>query len=352
MPTGAQIREFIKKYREVQYTEQGSLILSETEHNAYLNRLTIEITHVDAPRSVNYKTLPDNTHWGYLTTFKGSSVINSLAVKFVKQRVFEHINQGIWHYHQATENTRVNRATVQTASNAIVEAAIPPGQVIRIIRILIAAKQIIIDPFIDGLDWIFEYDFGEDEPEENTDTNYTGFPVASPFPDIFKFKADVPVSFKFRLESWYLVEPGIYEISNPTDTSDETEDEDQYPEPTPGDGDGGGQEFPAASAPPSGADPRDFAEDVDQPGTGVWTFTLSFSDPGSNPACNNVPASFASLRGFPDEPPQREFTGPPGQYGGRPGRFFTSVDSFNHSGDCGIGGPGNPVFTPDGPSNQ
>jgi len=350
MPTGLTIRDFTKEYREVQYSEQGSLRLSEIEHNAYLNRLTLEITHYDAYRSINYKTLPENTHWGYLTSFKGTSVVNNLAVKFVKQRVFEHINQPIWDYHQATESFNLSSAISESGINALIAGGVLGEATDALVRLFVEAKDALEETFNNATSWLIgSRPLGENESGE-PDYSYTAFPVVSPFPDVWKFKSDVPVSFKFRLESWYLVNPVVYITTNPTDTSDETEDESEYPEPTAGDGDGGGQEFPPGSAPDPSSDPRDFAEDVGEPGTGVWTFTIGFSDPGNNPACNNIPAGFFELRGFPDEPPAREFTGPPTSTGGRPGRFFTSVDSFTHSGDCALSDPGSPTFIADGPA--
>ena len=349
MPTGLLIRDFVKVYREVRYSNQGSIRLSEIEHNAYLNRLTLEITHFDSYRSINYKTLPDNTHWGYLTSFKGSSVTNNLAVKFAKQRVFEHINQGIWNYHSAEENVRLTKGFSESAANSILESELLEEAQTKAVDFYLELISNLPEQIEEDLQWILSFTYrGEGEPP-TSNQDYTAFPVASPFPDVFKFLSDIPCSFLFRLESWYLVNPAIYITSNPTDTSDETEDESEYPTPEPGDGSGQGQEFPPAGAPDPGSDPRDFADDVGEPGTGVWTFTIGFSDPGNNPACNNIPAGFFELRGFPDEEPQREFTGPPTSTGGRPGRFFTSVDSFTHSGDCALGGPGSPTFTADGP---
>ncbi|HET6747598.1 MAG TPA: hypothetical protein VFH06_05835 [Candidatus Saccharimonadales bacterium] len=351
MATGLNIRDFQKRYREVQYSEQGSIRLSEVEHNAYLNRLTLEITNYDASRSVNYKTLPENTHWGYLTTFKGSSVIASLGVKFVKQRVFEHINNSIWEYHNAQENIWLLSSIVQKYGQLALGELSSLDEGIGIPGLIVNAVEGVENLTAPAIEWLVEQFTGGELTPDNPAQAYSAFPVASPFPDVFKFKADIPCSFLFRLESWYLVNPVVYTVSNPTDTSDETENESEYPTPAAGDGDGGGQEFPASSAPDPSSDPRDFAEDVDLPGTGVWTFTVSFSDPGNNPFCNNVPASFAQLRGFPDEPPQREFTGPAVPEGGRPGRFFTSVDSFTHGGTCQVNGPGSLSFIPDGPSS-
>ena len=349
MPTGLLIRDFEKVYREVRYSNQGSIRLSEIEHNAYLNRLTLEITHYDAYRSISYKTLPDNTHWGYLTSFKGSSVTNNLAIKFSKQRVFEHINQGIWDYHQATENLNISNAATQSGVNSLISGGVLGEATDALVRIFVEAKDALGESFSNAAAWLVGYEALGDNDQGEPDSTYTAFPIASPYPDVFKFLSDIPCSFLFRLESWYLVNPTVYITSNPTDTSDETEDENEYPSPDPGDGSGQGAEFPPSSAPASGSDPRDFEEDVGQPGTGVWTFTIQFSDPGNNAACNNIPAGFFELRGFPDEPPQREFTGPPTSTGGRPGRFFTSVASFSHSGDCALGGPGSPTFTADGP---
>jgi hypothetical protein len=352
MATGLGIRNFTKVYRESQYTNQGSLILSGTEHNAYLNRLTVEVTHFDAYRSENFKTLPENTHWGYLTQFKGSSVLSSTPVKFVKQRVFEHINQGIWAYHQTTENVRLLNASTESGVNSLIAGGVLGDATGALIRIFIKAKEGLGDTFDNAAAWLLGYEQAGDGGVGEAGNSYTGFPIASPFPDAFKFKADIPVSFKFRLESWYLVNPIIYITSNPSDASDETNGEDEYPSPEPGNSDGKGQEFPPASAPASGSDPRDYATKPGQPGTGVWTFVVSFSNPGNNAACNNIPAATLALRGFPDEPVKREFTGPPVQAGGRPGRFFTSVASVNHGGDCQVNGPGSAFFTADGPSND
>lgn len=350
MPTGLLVRDFVKEYRELRYESQGSIRLSEIEHNAYLNRLTVEITHYDAYRSENYKTLPENTHWGYLTAFKGSSVMNNTPVKFVKQRVFEHINDAIWNYHQATENLDILSSFDLSVATTIIAQLKDESTPIPGFEKFLELNESLEDntlPFFQWLVGIADPE-GTEFPEDNR--NYRAFPVASPYPDVWKFKSDIPVSFLFRLESWYLVPPSVYILDNPTDTSDETEDESEYPEPSPGPGAGGAGSFPPSSAPGEGSDPRDFGDDEGLPGTGVWTFTISFSDPGNNAFCNNVPAAFAQLRGFPDEEPQREFTGPPVASGGRPGRFFTSVDSFNHGGDCQVNGPGSLSFIADGPS--
>lgn len=351
MGTGLGIRDFIKVYREVQYSEQGSIRLTETEHNAYLNRLTLEVTHYDAYRSVNFKTAPDNTHWGYFTAFKGSSVCDSKAVKFAKQRVFECINQGIWNYHQNTESVVINSELQVAVANSIVskvlDQAIPfPG-----FELIIKDVEAFEDNAGPLFKWLFEIQDENDGTEPPSNKRYTGFPVVSPFPDVFKFKSDIPLSFKFRLESWYLVNPAVYILSNPTDSEDATDDESEYPSPDPGNGSGEGANFPPSSAPAPGSDSRDYAPDDGQPGTGTWTFVVSFGDPGNNPFCNNVPAATLQLRGFPDEPPRKEFTGPQVPEGGRPGRFFTSVASVPFGGTCGLSEPGSATFIPDGPSN-
>lgn len=279
MPTGLNIRDFTKVYRELRYANEGALRLSEVEHNAYLNRLTVEVTHYDANRAINYKTNPENTHWGYLTSFKGSSVIDSKAVKFVRQRVYENINQGIWNYHQNTENFRLgNSANVAIANEIIgqlLDESIPfPG-----IQTLLQ----LIESFEDGapgiVKWLFAIDDADDSDGPTESADYTAFPIASPYPDVFKFKADIPVSFLFRLESWYLVNPAVYITANPTDTSDETEGEDEYPEPQAGDGDGDSQEFPESSPNDPENDPRDGGQKPTpplEPGTG-YTWNGAFS---------------------------------------------------------------------------
>lgn len=351
MATGLNIRDFTKKYREVQYTEQGSIRLSEVEHNAYLNRLTLEITHFDASRSINYKTLPENTHWGYVTSFKGSSVVSNLGVKFVKQRIFEHINSSIWDYHNAQENIWLLSSIVQKYGQLALGELSSLDDGIGIPGLIVTAIEGLENVTGPAVEWLIEQFVGGDITPNNPAQAYSAYPIASPFPDVWKFKSDIPCSFTFRLESWYLVNPIVYVVSNPTDTSDETEDESEYPSPAAGNGDGGGQEFPPSGAPDPMSDPRDFKEDVGQPGTGVWTFVVSFSDPGNNAFCNNVPPATLQLRGFPDEPPMREFTGPVTPEGGRPGRFFTSVAEAAHGGSCQVNGPGSLNFIADGPSS-
>jgi hypothetical protein len=350
MATGLNIRDFTKVYRESQYTNQGSLVLSEIEHNAYLNRLTIEITDYDANRSTNFKSLPESTHWGYLTTFKGSSVVDKIPVKFAKQRVYEFINIGVWNYHQETENIRLTKVFNESAANSILQSQLLSETQTKVVDFYLDLIGNLPPQIEEDLKWILSFTYRGEEPEPPENKDYTAFPIASPYPDIFKFLSDIPLSFKFRLESWYLLNPSVYITANPTDTSDETEGEDEYPVPTAGDGNGDGSEFPPAGAPDPNADPRDYGDEQGQPGTGEWTFVISFSDPGNNAACNNVPPATLALRGFPDEPVQREFTGPPVPAGGRPGRFFTSVASAAHGGDCQVNGPGSAFFTPDGPS--
>lgn len=351
MPTGLQIRDFFKQTRAVQYTDQGSFRLSEVEHNAYLNRLTVEITHYDANRSINFKSLPESTHWGYLTSFKGSSVIDNMAVKFVRQRVYEHINTGLWNYHTAEENVRLTKAFSESAANSILQSELLEGAQTKIVDFYLSLIGNLPEQIESDLQWILSFTYRPDEPQGETNQDYTAFPIASPFPDVWKFKGDIPCSFKFLLESWYLVNPAVYIVSNPTDTSDETENEDEYPTPEAGDGDGQGEEFPPSSSPPSGSDPRDFEEGLEE-GTGTWTFTISFGDGGGNPFCLQVPAATIALRGFPNEPPKKRFTGPRKMpEGGTPGEYYTSVDTAMFGGDCTVSDVVNPVFIADGPSS-
>jgi hypothetical protein len=261
MPTGLLIRDFVKEYRELRFTNSGSFELSEIEHNAYLSRLTVEVDAIDAPRYGNFKTLPMNTHYGYLTTFKGTSVLENIPVKFPRQRVVEIINQGIWEYHQATESLQVLAASLQGISeasgNAILDAILGEDGA----RLCLLIRLLALVPGEQPSTFLLRV-LGCDEPQGDAGgvvaEEYRAFPVVSPFPDIFKFKGDVPMSFRFRLESWYLVNPAVYIADNPTDTGDETEDEDEYPEPDQGDGDGDGDEFPEPDPIPSGRDPRDF----------------------------------------------------------------------------------------------
>lgn len=217
--------------------------------------LTLEITHIDAPRYENNKTLPNNTHYGYVTTFKGSTVVDSIAIKYPKFRVFDIINNGIWNYHQATESMQLLAGSLQQMVNEqssffVATPGFIVGDTCRTLRFLFPPGA---DPVADLVLTIT----GCGEPtssagERELSTQYRGFPVASPFPDVVKFLSDVPVSFLWRLELFYLVNPAVYILDNPTDTGDQTEGENEYPEP---DGDG---PFPPSSPGDPGSDPRDY----------------------------------------------------------------------------------------------
>lgn len=266
--TGALIRDFFKQYRELRYTNQGSIGLSEIEKNAYRLALTLEITHLDAPRYSNLKTLPENTHFGYATLFRGSTVTDTVAIKYPKFRVFDIINQGIWEYHQATESQQLGASVVQLSveeNGRNIWDLLGEGaySVVRIFALLVAGG--------DGLDpseqWVLDAFPPGNQPEEyqEFDKFYRGFPVASPFPDTVKFKSDVPCSFLWRLEAWFLVNPVVYIADSPTDSGDETEGEDEYPQPNQGDGDGDGSEFPRPSAKDVENDPRDYGTSNEPP---------------------------------------------------------------------------------------
>lgn len=345
MATGLLVRDFTKVYRELRYENEGSIRLSEIEHNAYLNRLTLEVTHVDAYRSVNFKTNPDNTHWGFLTSFKGTAVTQNLPVKFAKQRVFEHINQGIWNYHESTENIRLTKSFGESVASSILQS-----------DLLEEAQQTVVDFYLnlignlpnqieEDLQWILSFTYRGEPPATPGNQAYTGFPVCSPFPDLFKFKSDIPVSFLFRLESWYLVNPAVYITSNPTDTSDETEGEDEYPEPENGSGDGSGAGFPTPNQPPADSDPRDFGDS--EFGTiGTWSVVLRYSDPGGNADCNDVPLRTETLPGYSNTPPIFDVREPEGT--NPRNRIFiqTPLASIFVARDCAIGFESEPVFIP------
>lgn len=268
MATGALIRDFEKDYRELRYSNSGSITLSEIEHNAYRAALTLEITHVDAPRYGSRKTLPDNTHYGYVTLFRGSAVTDTIAIKYPKFRVFDIRNQGIWNYHQSIESLvsgvgLVSENTVQVG-NAIIERADDgwgPSDICKVIRFL----DVVPDPLDPFVYFISDCGASLPDPQAKELAQYRAFPIATPFPDIAKFKADIPCSFLWRLELWYLVNPAAYTVDNPTDTGDETEGEDEYPEPDQGDGDGDGDEFPEPDPAPPDSDPRDFGSPPPSP---------------------------------------------------------------------------------------
>lgn len=299
---GPLIRDFFKAYRELRYANEGSLRLSEIEHNAYVNRLTIEVTHYDADRSFSLKTNPDSTHWGYCTSFKGSAVQTNMPVKFAKQRVFEQINQGIWNYHQSTESVRVLSAVVQKFGQLALGELASLDDGIGIVGIIVNAVEGLENITADATEWLIEQFVDGDITPNSPAGKYTGYPVSSPFPDVFKFKSDIPASFLFRLESWYLVNPAVYITASPTDTSDETEGEDEYPQPEQGDGDGDSQEFPTSSPNDPNNDPRDGgqkpAAPIEPSTSYTWSGTLSGTLLASSPARPegyNDPISFTAL---------------------------------------------------------
>lgn len=218
----------------MRYSDSGSIGFSEIEKNAYRLALTLEITHIAAPQYTNVKTLPPNTHFGYATLFRGSTVTDSISIKYPKFRVFDIINSGIWAYHELTESK-------QLQSSEVAESVAYGTDVV----------GLVFDWVLDSVSNAWEFVFGENEG--GSGQSYRAYPVASPFPDVAKFKADIPCSFLWRLEAWYLVNPAVYIADNPSDTGDETEGEDEYPEPI------RDEPFPESSPAGEGRDPRDYS---------------------------------------------------------------------------------------------
>ena len=87
MTSGLNVRDFFKEYRELRYENSGSIGFTDVEKNAYRLSLTLEVTHVDAPRYSSLKTLPENTHYGYVTLFRGSTVTETIPIKYPKLQV-------------------------------------------------------------------------------------------------------------------------------------------------------------------------------------------------------------------------------------------------------------------------
>lgn len=284
---GLLIRDFEKRYREVRYESEGSIRLTEIEHNAYLNRITLEVTHYDGYRAVNYKTNPDNTHWGYVTSFKGTSVTANLPVKFSKQRIFELINQGIWNYHQHSESLNIATATTQSGVNSLISGGVLGEATEALVKLFVKAKDSLGNSLENAAAWLVGYEPIVSGTGGEPDYSYTAFPIGSPFPDVFKFKSDIPVSFLFRLESWYLVNPAVYIVANPTDSGDETAGEDEYPNPEQSPEGSPGNGFPPSSPPDPNSDPRDFdngdVSDPNAPGiTTVRVFVVAYPDPNGS----------------------------------------------------------------------
>lgn len=330
----------------MRYSDSGSLRLTEVEHNAYLNRLTVEVTHYDAPRAQNVKTLPENTHWGYLTALKGSSVASNIAIKFVKQRAYECINQGIWDYHQSTENINILSSFDLEIAQIVVAKLLDEGVPIPGFEKFLVLNEAAEDNNLPVLEWLVGIeDSGSSDFPEEVDP-YTAYPLASPFPDVFKFKSDIPCSFLLRLESWYLVNPAVYIVANPTDSSDATEGEDEYPTPEPGDGDGDGGEFPPSDLPDGESDPRDY--DPSNFGEqGVWNVQLTFSDGGNNPACNNAPPAVVQIRGYKNQLPKLVREGAENEFGAYSAFLVTSIDKRPAGQTCLSAVSGIPTFFAD-----
>ena len=289
--TGLLIRDFSKQYRELRYSDSGSIEFSETEHNAYRLSLTLEVTHLDGVRYSNLKTLPENTHYGYCTLFRGSTVTENIPIKFPKFRIFDIINQGIWNYHQATENVQVIDSLIggyglyyHSAHLALAESESPLGPLVRGV-----ARLAIPDGQGEGERLYWESQVEELTEEFDGDDGYRAYPIATPFPDIAKFKGDLRCSFLWRLEAWYLVNPLVYVLDNPTDTGDETDDEDEYPEPDEGDGDGDGDNFPVSSPVPSGRDPRDFGGGDEPPPGSFYRVSITVRAFGAGCVPVNIP---------------------------------------------------------------
>lgn len=301
MATGLLIRDFFKEYRELRYTGSGSIRLTEIEHNAYRNALTLEITHIDAPRYENLKTLPNNSHFGYATFFKGSTVSDSIAIKYPKFRIFDIRNDGVWQYHQHSESMQllsvVATEAAKGAANGVIESL---GEVGANVLCFLIRLEDALPGGLSAPQWVVDVLGCDPVPPDGAafGERYRAFPVASPFPDVVKFKADVPVSFLFRLESWYLVNPSVYIVDNPTDTGDATEGEDEYPDPDSGDGDGDGSEFPVPDLPDGDNDPRDYGGGQTLPPGVEIEFTVAPILNGQT--CENFPESISNFRADSD----------------------------------------------------
>lgn len=300
MASGLNVRDFFKEYRELRYENSGSIGFTDVEKNAYRLSLTLEVTHVDAPRYSSLKTLPENTHYGYLTLFRGSTVTETIPIKYPKFRVFDIRNQAIWNYHQANEIVRVLGGAAEQvaveASNLVVSSLDPSFQAV----LCFAIRLVLSEQGEQDLGWILSVLGCDSGPEPASGVEqYRAFPIASPFPDIAKFKADIPCSFLWRLEAWYLYEPEFYESNAPTDDGDATEGENEFPNPEQGDGDGDGDEFPPADPPGEGRDPRDFSGGSVPPGAGVTFEVEVLADPGfCQPGVPYTAGPFGPFRGF------------------------------------------------------
>lgn len=246
----AGIRKFYKTVRAVAFDTQGSIRLTSIEQAAYRSALTIEILGYRGQRYVGYKSLPEDTHWGYCTLFDGASVREKVAVKFSRQRLFEVVNTDVWLYYQHTELVNLLGVVMAKVGERTAELSSSESLPELFGRVTWQIVTEIGETALEILGYSGDVTPGALEPGE-AEVQYKAFPIAPKMPSLVKFLGDLPCDFRFTLESWYLKNPVILITDNPIDTGDETDGENEYPQPQAGDVTG-------ESEPDPNSDSRDF----------------------------------------------------------------------------------------------
>lgn len=247
-------REFFKQSRRENFDDSGSIRLTEVEQNAYRTVVTFEAVDLDGGRYFNTKTLPDNTHYGYATVFEGDSVVREVGVKYPLCRLSDTRNELLWHRYTTEELVDFIVQTSEATANATIEAlseATPD--------ILEFAIQL-FNPTSETGDRVYEWLLSlVSQPDDSQPPEqFTALPVDTPHPTVIKFKADLPMRFSLRLDSWFLANPVVYIFGSDVDSGEPTEGEGEYPDGgDTGNPDGGSYGDGGESELPTDSDPRD-----------------------------------------------------------------------------------------------
>lgn len=250
-------REFFKQSRRENFDDSGSIRLTEVEQNAYRNVITFEAVDLAAPRYFNFKTLPENTHYGYATYFEGDSVTKVEPIKFPLYRLSDSRNEMLWHFYQTQEVVNLIQGFNEAIANAVVEQLKDTAP--NLIRFLIELTEPTTGPADRIWEWVIS--LVSDDTQPPPAEPFIPLPIDTPHPTVIKFKADVPMRFSLRLDSWFLANPVVYIVGSVVDTDEPTEDEGEYPDRDgTGNPDGGTYGDGSESPLPLDSDPRDTPE--------------------------------------------------------------------------------------------
>jgi len=273
----ATFRPFIKEEREVQYRDQGSVVLTDRERSAARLIVTIDILSVTVEEYRNDRYVPPDGFYGYMTFFRGAAVWRKMSVDFPKQRVWDEINWLLWLYYTARE-------TVTLIMEGFSEIVADIGEGVNNLLEEVERPSVVASAF----SWFFrktgevwEFFFGEEDESAEESSFYIPLPIPSPHPDIIKFKAASPGQFRIRVEGWHYESALAQSLNPPVDVSDPTEGEDQYSSPAKNSPDDPYSGLPNPSPLDPLADPRDVrgSEDPDE-GTSVEFSVVLIANPG------------------------------------------------------------------------